>query len=44
MTMEKFIPDKEIERFLLLNDPEINNRVETILAMVESRCYWIDAN
>jgi hypothetical protein len=42
--MEQLTPDKERERDLLLNDPEINNMLRNIIAMVETHGYQIDPN
>lgn len=44
MMMENFTPDKEVERYILLYDQDINTMLKNIIAMVESRSYWIDTN
>jgi hypothetical protein len=41
MMREKLTPDKERERDLLLNDPEINAMLRNIIAMVETHGYPI---
>jgi len=42
--IEKLTTDQEIERDLLLNDPEINEMLRNIIAMVEDRGNHIPSN
>ena len=42
--MENLTPDKATERDLLLNDPEINNMLRNIIAMVETHGYQTGSN
>jgi len=42
--MEQLTPDKERERDLLLNDPEINTMLRNIIAMVETHGSKINPN